>query len=131
MSRATKRDEIARLRPLERKALLDDLAAMVRTGELRLGDAVRLLRSAVLGMDRATFARTVKVSQRAIANLEDDPDASPRLDTLRRVFAPFGGTIVLAFPRMEEPAPPTEESEQRRAALLAALARNRRQRAPR
>jgi len=127
MGAPVKRDLAAR-RPLERKAFLDDLTAMVAAGELRLGEAVRVLRSAVLGMDRATFARTVRVSQRAIANLEDDPDANPRLETLRRVFAPFGGRVVIAFPGMEDPAPHSEERAARRAALRAALTKNRRRR---
>jgi DNA-binding XRE family transcriptional regulator len=100
----------------------------VASGELRLGEAARALRSAVLGMDRATFARAVRVSERAIANLEDDPEANPRLETLQRVFAPFGGKIALAFPGMEDAPARSEESAQRREALRAAVASNRRSR---
>ena len=82
---------MARLRPLERKALLDEMAAMVIAGEL--------------GLDSQAFARIVKLSQRAIAKLEDDPRASPTLETLRRVFAPFGGTVTLTFPQVHDAEP--------------------------
>lgn len=121
------RDEIARMTATERSALLTEVAAMVESGELRLGEAARLLRSGVLGMDRVSFGRAVKVSARALANLEDDPEANPTLETLNRVFAPFGGRVALAFPGMV-PAPPLDEAaRQRREALRAALARNQRQ----
>lgn len=116
------------MRPLERRALLEQLGRMVTAGELSLGDAARLLRSAVLGMDRATFARAVKVSQRAIAKLEDDAEANPTLETLQRVFAPFGATIGLVFPRMEEPPPLDEAGTRLRASLLASLEKARRKR---
>jgi transcriptional regulator with XRE-family HTH domain len=116
------------MRPLERKALLDEVAAMVIAGELRVGDAVRVLRSAVLGLDREAFAQIVKVSPRAIAKLEDDPRANPTLETLRRVLAPFGGTVTLVFPQVEETASLGEDRRQRRAAILAALAKHRRRR---
>ncbi len=122
------RDEIARMRPLERKALLEEVAGLVFRGELGLGDAARFLRGAVLGMDRQTFARVVKVSPRAIAKLEDDPRGNPTLDTLTKVFGPFGGKLGLVFPQMEEPPPPDEASSQRREAILAALAKTRRRR---
>lgn len=119
------KEHVARMKPLERRALLDELSAMVATSELALGDAVRVLRSTVLGMDRASFARAVKISVRALANLEDDRAANPRLETLTRVFKPFGATIGLVFPGMHDRAP-SEESEFRRAALRGALEKTRR-----
>jgi hypothetical protein len=79
-------------------------------------------------MDRGTFARAVKVSPRAIANLEDEPDANPTLETLTRVFAPFGARMGLVFPRMEPPPQLDEAARQRRAELLTMLARTRRKR---
>ena len=111
------------MRPLERKALIDELAAMLLSGELRLGDAVRVLRRAVLGMDRQRFADVVKLSKRAIAVLEDAPDANPTLDTLKKVFAPFGGKLSVVFPSTQEP--PGEERAQQRAAILAAVEKTR------
>ena len=123
-----KRADVARLPPLERKALLEELAAMVTLGELSLGDASRILRSTMLGMDRKTFAHAVKLSTSVIAKLEDDPNANPTLDTLNKVFAPFGGTITLTFPRLEEPRPLDDLEKQRREMLRAALAKSKRQR---
>lgn len=128
MSGPFTREEIRKMRPLERRALLEQLGRMVSAGELSLGDAARVLRSAVLGMDRAKFARAVKVSQRAIAKLEDDADANPTLETLQRVFAPFGAAIGLVFPRMVEPPPLDEAGTRLRASLLASLEKARRKR---
>jgi transcriptional regulator with XRE-family HTH domain len=121
------REQMARLRPLERKALLDELAALLSSGELHLGDAVRILRSAVLGMDRESFARAVRLSASALARLEDNPKANPTIDTLNRIFAPFGGHVGLIF-RHEEPAPPDERQKELREALRGALAKSRRKR---
>lgn len=116
------------MRPLERKALLEELAAMVAQGDLRLGEAARVLRRSVLGMDRRRFAQVVKVSERAIANLEDDPAANPRLQTLMRVFAPFGGAVGIVFPRMEARPPPDDARLALRTGIVAALASSRRRR---
>jgi DNA-binding XRE family transcriptional regulator len=121
------RDAVARLRPAERRRLLDDIAAMIAARELTLGEAARLLRSAVLGMDRASFAQAVGVSERAIAKLEDEPEANPTLATLTRVFRPFGAAIGLAF----RPSPDDDDDPDaaaRRTELRAALARTRRRR---
>lgn len=123
-----KRADVARLAPLERKALLEELAAMVSAGELDFGSAARILRSTMLGMDRKTFAHAVKLSASIIAKLEDEPDANPTLETLKKVFAPFGGKVALTFPRLEEPRPLDDDEKQRREMLRAALAKSKRQR---
>ena len=121
-----KRDEIAAMRPLERKQLLEDVAALVHRGEWRVGDAVRFLRTVVLQKSRHDFARLVGLSPAALQKLEDRADANPTLDTMNRVLRPFGGAVGLVFPRMAPPPPPTEDSERRRGALNAALAGTRR-----
>lgn len=123
-----KRADVARLTSLERKALLEELATMVATGEFELGDAARILRSTMLGMDRKTFAHAVKLSTSVIAKLEDEPDANPTLETLNKVFAPFGGKVALTFPRLDEPQPLDDAEKQRRELLRAALAKSKRQR---
>lgn len=123
-----KRADVARMTALERKALLEELAAMVTTGELGLGDASRILRGVMLGMDRKTFAHAVQLSATVIATLEDKPDANPTLETLNRVFAPFGGKVTLSFPRLEEPPPLDDLGKQRRKMLRAALAQSKRPR---
>jgi hypothetical protein len=122
------RAAVTRMRPLERKALFEEVAEMVRIGELGLGDAVRFLRSAVLGMDRSTFARAVKLSLPALRQLEEKPDANPTVDTLNKVFAPFGAKMGLVFPRMDPPAPLDDERRARRDAIQAALLKARRRR---
>lgn len=116
------------MRPLERKALLEDVAALVHGGTWRFGDAVRFLRAVVLRKNRETFARLVGISPAALQKLEDRADANPTLDTLNRILRPFGGAVGLVFPRMELPPLPTADVEQRRAALQAALAGTRRRR---
>jgi DNA-binding XRE family transcriptional regulator len=122
-----RREDLARLRPLERKALLEQIGAMVLRNEMTLGDAARFFRSSVLGMSRIDFARTVGVSHHAIAQLEDNADANPTLNTLVRVFAPFGAKIGLVFPSITDDAMTVEEEERRRD-LLALLHRSRRPR---
>ena len=112
---------------MERKALLEELSAMMLSDALSIGEAVRFLRSTVFAMDRGRFAKLVKLSPRALANLEDDPDANPTLETLRKVFKPFGGTMGLVFPRMVEPPPLDEPRAALRKGIHQAVARNRRQ----
>ena len=107
--------------PLERKALLEDVAALVHAGDWRLGEAVRFLRAVVLKKSRADFSRIVGISPASLQKLEDARDANPTLDTLNRVFRPFGATIGLRFPRMEVQPVVTVELEARRNALNAAL----------
>lgn len=121
-----KRQDIAALRPLERKALLEDVAALVHSGEWRFGEAVRFLRAVVLGRTRQDFARLVGLSLAALQKLEDRADANPTLDTLNRVLRPFGGAVGIVFPRMEPPPLPTVDSERRHAALKADLAKTHR-----
>ena len=116
------------MRPTERKAMLEQIAAMITRSEMSLGDAARLLRSGVLKMSRQEFASAIGVSVRAIAKLEDGVAANPTLDTLRRVFAPFGAAIGLVFPSMTTTEPQTPEADETRRSLLDALGRSRRQR---
>ncbi|MDP1922274.1 MAG: hypothetical protein Q8L14_38905 [Myxococcales bacterium] len=117
-----KREELVAMGPLQRKALLEDVATLVHSGEWRFGDAVRFLRAVVLRKNRETFARLVGISAAALQKLEDRADANPTLDTLNRVVRPFGGAVGLVFPRMEPPPVATVDLEQRHASLRAALA---------
>lgn len=117
------REDIARMSALERAALLEEISAMVAENAMHHGDAVRILRHAVLAMDRATFAKAVKVSPRAIAELEDDPDANPTLRTLTKVFAPFGLKVGVRFLGGLPMKPPDTDL---RNALLETLAKHRR-----
>lgn len=107
--------------PLQRKQLLEDVALLVHSGEWRLGEAVRFLRKVVLRRSRPRFARLVGVSPAALQQLEDWPDANPTLDTLNRVFAPFGASVGLVFPRMHPAPERTTELQRRHSALRDAL----------
>jgi hypothetical protein len=121
-----KREELVAMGPLQRKALLEDVASLVHSGEWRFGDAVRFLRAVVLRKNRETFARLVDISPAALQKLEDRADANPTLDTLNRVLRPFGGAVGMVFPRMEPAPVVTVDLEQRHASLRAALAGTRR-----
>lgn len=121
-----KRDDIAAMGPLQRKALLEDVASLVNRGEWRFGEAVRFLRAVVLRKNRHDFAQLVGISPAALQKLEDRADANPTLDTLNRVLRPFGGAIGVVFPRMTPPPEQTVDAEQRRAVLINALAGTRR-----
>ncbi len=73
----------------ERAQLLGAVEALVRSRELSLGAALRVLRASFLGMSRRAFAERVGVSTRQLANLETD-QGNPTVATLERVFGPFG-----------------------------------------
>jgi transcriptional regulator with XRE-family HTH domain len=121
-----KKEDIAAMRPLERKQLLEDVVALVHHGEWRFGEAVRFLRAVVMRQNRHDFARRVGISPAALQKLEDRADANPTMDTMSRVLQPFGGAVGVVFPRMMPPPVATEELERRRAALKTALAGTRR-----
>jgi DNA-binding XRE family transcriptional regulator len=123
-----KHADVRRMTALERKALLEELAAMNAEGALSLGEVVRILRAVMLGMNRERFAQTVRIATSALALIEDDPDANPTLETLNKLLAPFGGKVGVLFPRLVERPAPTPEQQRRRAALEAALAGTRRKR---
>jgi hypothetical protein len=114
------------MRPQERKQLLEDVAAMVAGGELDFGDATRLLRTVVLELDRQSFSRAVGISERALRVLEESKNANPTLQTLTRVFSPFGAKIGLIFPRMTEAEPVADETRRRRQQLVDTLRTSRR-----
>lgn len=131
MGTAVKSADIAAMGALQRKELLRDVATLVHRHEWRLGEAVRFLRVVVLRKNRHDFARLVGLSSAALQQLEERPGANPTLETMNRVLRPFGGAIGLVFPRMDPPAPATEDDERRRAAIKAALAATRRRAASR
>jgi transcriptional regulator with XRE-family HTH domain len=78
----------------DRAELLNTVQHMVATGELTLGDAVRFLRAGFLRKTRPEFAKLLKVSEPALAQLESNK-GNPTLDTLNRIFKPFGLRIGL------------------------------------
>lgn len=123
-----KREELAAMGPLQRKELLEDVAALVQSGQWRWGEALRFLRAVVLRKSRPAFAKLVGVSPAALQQLEDWADANPTLETLNRVLRPFGGAVGLLFPRMNPTSPPTTDVERRREVLKAALEGTRRRR---
>ncbi|MDP3153477.1 MAG: helix-turn-helix transcriptional regulator [Archangium sp.] len=125
-----KRAEIAAMSAMQRKELLEDVAALVHGSEWRIGEAVRFLRAVVLRKSRLDFARLVGISRAALQQLEDRDDANPTLNTLNAVLRPFGGAMGMVFPLMNPAPEPTVERERRHAALKAALAGTRRLREP-
>ena len=117
-----KREDIAAMSAIERKALLEDVATLVHSGQWRLGEAVRFLRAVVLRRSRVDFARLVGISAAALQQLEEWKDVNPTLDTLNRVFRPFGAQLGLVFPRMHPLPAPTSDDVTRRERVKAALA---------
>ena len=73
----------------DRADLLNTVQHLVATGELTLGDAVRFLRAGFLRKTRPEFAKLLKVSEPALAQIESNK-GNPTLDTLNRIFKPFG-----------------------------------------
>lgn len=128
MGAPVKHEDIAAMGALQRKQLLEDVAALIHAGHWRFGEAVRFLRAVVLKRSRPDFARAVGISPAALQQLEEREDANPTLETLSRVLRPFGGEVGVVFPRMNVEPPITTEAEQRRTALKDALSRTRRKR---
>ncbi len=79
----------------DRRDVLQAIRMAVSRGDLRLGDAIRALRCAYLGVKRARFASLVGISERQLAKIEN-ATADPRVGTLNRVLAPFGLQVGLA-----------------------------------
>jgi transcriptional regulator with XRE-family HTH domain len=78
----------------DRAELLNTVQHLVATGELTLGDAVRFLRAGFLRKTRPEFAKLLKVSEPALAQIESNK-GNPTLDTLNLIFKPFGLRIGL------------------------------------
>lgn len=75
--------------PVQRGQYFDDLLAKLSAGAVTNGQAIRLLRKDITGMDQATFARMCKISIRTLRNLEAD-EGNPTIGSLNAVFRPFG-----------------------------------------
>lgn len=84
----------AELRGVDRARFFAAIQRAVEAEDLSLGDAVRVLRAAFLGMNRSEFSKLVGVSKRELAKLEGN-DANPTIETLNRVFKPFGMRVGL------------------------------------
>jgi DNA-binding XRE family transcriptional regulator len=78
----------------QRKAYIQAVADEVARGTLTLGGAVKRLRENVLGVNQERFAKSCKISKRALSQLEVD-SGNPTLATLDAVFRKFGLQISL------------------------------------
>lgn len=74
---------------LERGQYLDDLFSKLSAGTLTHGQAIRMLRKEVTGLDQVRFAKMCKISTRTLRNLEGD-EGNPTIGSLNAVFKPFG-----------------------------------------
>ena len=111
------------LTPEARTEVLEVLRRAVAVGDLTAGQALRLLRAAYLRVSRERFAKMTGVSARAIAKLEAGT-GNPTLDTLTRVFRPFGfqiGLVPRAGTVLAE-APPAVDEDAYETVLAAARA---------
>lgn len=86
--------------PEQRREFLQAIRLMLRRRDVSLGQALRVLRSAYLRMDRTRFAEMTGVSRRELAKLETDV-ANPTVNTLDRVFRPFGMRVGIVSSRAE------------------------------
>ncbi len=77
-----------------RDEVLEVVRRAVARDDLTLGLALRVLRAAYLRVSRDRFAQMTGVSPRALAKLEAD-GGNPTLETLARVFRPFGFQVGL------------------------------------
>lgn len=98
----------------DRADLLNTVQHLVATGELTLGDAVRFLRAGFLRKTRPEFAKLLKVSEPALAQIESNK-GNPTLDTLNRIFKPFGLRVGLVTNpnSLGTYSPPTAEAIQK------------------
>ncbi len=77
---------------------------MLAREDVTIGQGLRVLRAAFLGMDRESFSKVVGVSRRELAKIETD-QANSTVNTLDRVFRPFGLRVGLVprDPAMTDP----------------------------
>lgn len=73
----------------ESDRILSGIQSQLASGDITIGQAVRMLRKQVTGLQQARFAQMCKLSLRALRQLEHD-QANPTLQTLNSVFNPFG-----------------------------------------
>lgn len=118
----------------ERLAFLTGIRRMLALGDVTPGEALRVLRAAHLGVERARFSKMVGVSMRELAKIEGGT-ANSTVATLDRVFAPFGmrvGLVATRPDRGESPVPPltAEGYAEMLDAVRDAVARHSRRRQP-
>jgi len=78
----------------ERRVFLQAIQTMMLDGRLTMGAALRVLRAAHLGVTRKQYARMVKLSNTALADLENDR-GNPTMRSIEQAFRPFGFRLAL------------------------------------
>lgn len=75
--------------PVERGEYLDNIRRKLTDGTVTLGQAIRMLRKDVTGLDQMRFAMMCKISVRTLRNLEEDV-GNPTIGSLDAIFRLFG-----------------------------------------
>ncbi|MCP4325400.1 MAG: helix-turn-helix domain-containing protein, partial [Alteromonadales bacterium] len=75
--------------PEKRREITKAIIKSLLLDELTQGEALVHLRSDILGLKQADYAKMVKVSRKTISEIENDKGGQS-VDVLNRVFKPFG-----------------------------------------
>lgn len=75
--------------PDERRVFYEVVQTLLLNDRLTMGQALRLLRAAHLGVTRRQFAKMIGLSNSALSDLENDT-GNPTLSSIEQAFRPFG-----------------------------------------
>ena len=84
---------IRKLSEEDKRNVRETIADRLASGEVTLGEAVRLMRLAV-GMTQAKYAKMVGVDIRVLIDVEKS-QGNPRLDSLEKIVRPYGLAVSL------------------------------------
>ncbi len=83
--------KIRKLSEEDRRKVRETIADQLASGQLSLGDSVRLMRLAA-GMTQVQYARLVGLDLRVLAAVEKG-NGNPRLDSLEKIARPYGLSV--------------------------------------
>ena len=73
----------------ERKALLSRIDAALEENVISLGDAIKIIRTELYGMNQRDYAKLTRVSDKTLRDIEKG-NTDPRLSMMNKLLAPGG-----------------------------------------
>ncbi|HEJ9486324.1 TPA: helix-turn-helix domain-containing protein [Proteus mirabilis] len=73
----------------DRKQVISKIMAHLLFGEITQGEALKMLRIRVLGLNQDLYAKLINVSRKTLSEIENDK-GNYSADIINKVFKPFG-----------------------------------------